>query len=543
MKIMMGGKKKAVNAVYFSWVLAAYYAWVLNFPFILDAYRYIHQANGVIYSLLLIFPVCLFLWCIFISLFSLLSIKYIEKIIYIGLTLIASILSYGYIYYHVAFDDYSPLIGVIEQTTWDEISHLANLSFFIWFILFGVLPCVFIAKLRFIHPPFFKELVFKVLGLCIYPLCFFMLILPQLRTVQPMLRLSGLAARVPYQIVPTNFAENVFLHYKTKLTTHLSHKTILDAKLTHKAAGNKPHLLVLVIGETARSMNFQLNGYAKNTNPYTASQGVVSFQHVSACGTATRVSVPCLFSSFSRATFIDFVAAHQDNLLDILTRVGMRSIWVENNETGGCQGVCNRIETVKFEALDEVVIGQLVQQMEKKQGKDSVIVLHLNGSHGPNYHVKYPRKFARFLPDCKKDELRLCDRDALLNAYDNTILYTDYVVAQLIDVLKKEQNNWSSVLIYTSDHGESMGEHGLYGHCAPYAIAPREQTQVPLIVWMSDTFTAEKNISSNCLNNKAQHNDFSHDNIFHSVLGVMDVSTALYKPALDIFKSCRVGSA
>ena len=539
MQTMIEGNKKTVNAVYFSWGLAAYYAFVLNFPFILDAYRYIHKTTGILPSLLLIIPVCLFLWCIFISLFSLLSIKYLEKIIYIGLTLITSILSYGYVYYHIAFDDDSPLIGVIEQTSLDEIYHLLNPSFIIWVTLFGLLPCYYIATRRFIHPSMLKEVLFKLLGLCIYPLCFFMLILPQLRTVQPMLRLSGLAARLPYQIVPTNFAENVFIHYKIKLTTNLPHKTILDAKFIKKNPSNKPNLLVLVIGETARGMSFQLNGYAKKTNPYTTQQDVVSFQNVSSCGTATRVSVPCLFSSFSRTDYIDFIATHQDNLLDILTRVGMGSVWVENNDTGGCQGVCNRIETVKFEEQDEVVIGQLLLQMEKKRGKDTVIVLHLNGSHGPNYHVKYPRKFARFLPDCKKNELRLCDREALLNAYDNTILYTDYVLSQVIDVLKKEQGDWNSVLMYTSDHGESVGEHGLYGHCAPYAIAPREQTQVPLLVWMSNAFMAEKNISFNCLHNKAQRDAFSHDNIFHSVLGVMDISTALYKPSLDIFKSCR----
>ena len=534
-------KRKAVNAVYFSWGLAVYFAWVLNFPFILDAYRFIHQANGEIITLLLMLPVCLFLLSIFITLFSLLSIKYIEKAVYIGLTLITSILSYAYVYYHIAFDDYSPLIGVMEQTSLDEVYHLLTPSFFIWISLFGIIPCYFIAKLRFIHPPLWQDASLKLLGFCLYPLCFLILVLPQLRTVQPMLRLSGLAGRVPYQIVPTNFAENTFIHYKTKLTTNLTHKPNLDAKLNKKIVSAKPNLLVLVIGETARGMNFQLKGYEKKTNPYTVDQGVVSFKNVSSCGTATRVSVPCLFSSLPRTSFIDFVAAHQDNLLDILTRVGMSSIWVENNDTGGCQGVCNRIESVKFEEYDEVVIGQLIQQMKKKQGKDNVIVLHLNGSHGPNYHVKYPKEFARFLPDCKKDELRLCTQEELLNAYNNTILYTDYVLSQLINVLKKEENNWSSLLLYTSDHGESIGEHGLYGHCAPYAIAPLEQTHVPLIFWVSDTFTAEKNISLACLKNKAQAGQFSHDNIFHSVLGVRDVSTSLYQPTLDIFKSCRLG--
>lgn len=541
MEVISLRKEKTVNSTYFSWILAAYYAWVLNFPFILDAFHYIHKANNALTTFMLMGLVCLFLWCIFVSLFSLLSIKYIEKPVFIGLTMLTSILSYAYMYFQLAFDDFSPMVGVIEQTSFAEVMSLVNPLFVIWFIFTAIIPCYYIARLRLIHPPFWKEIGFKLLSLLVYPLFFFCLVLPCLRITQPMLRLSGLAARLPYQIFPNNFVENCFNHYKIKLTTNLPYKAIgLDAKMQKNYASDKPDLLVLVIGETARGMNYQLNGYAKNTNPYTIKQNVVSFPHVSSCGTATRVSVPCLFSNMSRVEFVDFVAAHRDNLLDILKRLGMDPVWVENNTTGGCQGICKRITTVDFGGQqDEVVIAELARQLEKKQGKDSVIVLHLNGSHGPDYYAKYPKQFARFTPYCEKNELRLCDKEALLNAYDNTILYTDYVLSQLIETLKKQQNRWNSVLLYTSDHGESMGEHGLYGHCAPYSIAPKEQTHVPLIVWMSDSFAVEKRVSINCLKDKAVHNDFSHDNIFHSVLGLLDVTTGLYQPSMDFFKSCR----
>lgn len=528
------------NSVRFSWLMAAYYALVLNFPFILNAYIYTHHKESIFLSLLLSLLVCVFLWCIFISIFSLLSIKYIEKPIYIGLTLISSLLSYAYMYYNVQFDDFSPMIGVIEQTTVQQVFELLTPSFGLWFFFTGILPAYFISRVRLTHPIWWKEIGLKFICLLVYPLFFFLLVLPSLRTVQPLLRLSGLAARPPYQIVPNNFAENIFNHYKIRLTSHLTYAKIgLDAKILKQNQNTKPQLLVLVIGETARGMSFQLNGYKKPTNPYTIKQQIVSFRHVSSCGTATRVSVPCMFSNLPRRTFVDFVADNQDNLLDILTRVGMKSFWLENNDTGGCQGVCKNIETKKTELNDSSVITELKQQLQHTKNSDRVIVLHLSGSHGPEYFSKYPKEFAVFKPECRKNELRLCDKASLLNTYDNTILFTDYVLNELIEVLKQESASWNSALIYTSDHGESMGEHGMYGHCAPYLVAPREQTHVPLLVWLSPDFQQEKHVSLACLKEKALKDPFSHDNFFHSILGLMDVSTAVYQPQLDLFKSCR----
>lgn len=533
-------KLPSINSTVLPWGVALYLALVLNFPLILKVYDFIHVKETALTSLLYLIPFIIFLCTISISLICLLSFKYLEKPIYIGLTLLCSILNYAYIFYGVVFSDDSPLIGVIEQTSIREVWPLLTPSFYIWFFIFGILPSYVIYKVNITRPVLWKEFLIKTLSVLLYPLFYLATLLPSMPTYAPVLLLSGLAARPPYQIIPTNFAENVFYHVQTKYKVKLPYKALgLDATRTQHQINTKHELLVIAIGETARSSNFELNDYPRKTNKYTIKQHMISFKNFSSCSTTTRVSVPCIFSSLSRHQYFTPLAKNQDNLLDILKRVGLDLYWVDNNGNGGCQGVCKHIEAKVIDGLDEQLINELRQHIKQSHDKDTVIVLHLHGSHGPNYFDKYPENFGDFKPDCRKFEFRLCDKEALFNAYDNSILYTDYVLNELIKVLKSENKTRNTALLYTSDHGESIGEGGLYGHCAPYIIAPKEQTQVPFLVWMSAGFKSTKHISPACLQTKANQGDFSHDNLFHSILGIMDVKTTVYQERLDLFKSCR----
>ena len=514
--------------------LAAYFALVLNAPFIIKTHT-----PDIPISTFITIP--LFLLSLFISLFSLLCVRRLEKIVFIPLTLLSSILSFGYAYYGLSFDDYSPMIATIEQTRFSELSPYLTPSFFAWFLFFGILPAYLIYQLQWVRYSFWKDSAIKCLGLLIYPVFYFSILLPSLPIYHPMLRLSGLAARLPFQIVPMNFFENAFNYYHDRWVFSFPYKEIgLDATSqseTHHQV--KKNLLVLVIGETARSMNYELNGYQRKTNPYLTRKNMVSFPNVSSCGTSTRVSVPCLFSSLSRQQFSLSKASHQDNALDILKRAGFNVIWIDNNGPGDCQGVCKHMESIFTSTVDGELVNQLATQIMRLPQKDSVIILHLKGSHGPDYYTKYPPAFRQFTPDCQKNELRLCNPQTLLNAYDNTIVYTDYVLNEMIRTLKKQRANWNTGLIYTSDHGESIGRQGLYGHCAPYLIAPKEQTQVPLIVWSSPELATSKGLSMTCLHDKAVSESFSHDNFFHSILGLMNVRTTQYQNPLDVFHSCR----
>ncbi len=308
----------------------------------------------------------------------------------------------------------------------------------------------------------------------------------------------------------------------------------------------KPRLFVLVVGETARAANFSLNGYQRETNPLLSKAAIINFPNTSACGTSTAQSLPCMFSHLARDDYSRDKAAGFQNLLDVVSRVGINSQWIDNNS--GCKGVCDPDKTLQIrdnqdpklcpsgECFDEILVQSLEQHLSKQQaGSDIFIVLHQKGSHGPAYYKRVPDRFRQFTPECRKVNLQDCSRDSVVNSYDNTILYTDYFLVRLIKALKQTTDSYDPVMLYQSDHGESLGENGLYLHGFPYAIAPAFQTQVPFVIWIpEDSGLANRA----CLQQKNQ-SSYSHDILFHSVLGALGIQTSYYQAKLDIFASCR----
>lgn len=320
-----------------------------------------------------------------------------------------------------------------------------------------------------------------------------------------------------------------------------------DASRIIADASSKKKLFIMVVGETARSQNFHLNGYPRNTTPNMQKRDVINFSNVSSCGTSTAVSVPCMFSNLTRDNFDSNEARYSENLLDALNIAGMNILWLDNN--AGCKGVCNRIKTINIKAasshkhcdsegcFDDILLTQL-QQSIGQLTKDTLIVLHQNGSHGPSYFKRYPEKFAKFKPECRTSTVQQCTTEEVINAYDNTILYTDHFISNVIDFLKSKSEIYQTGLLYVSDHGESLGENGVYLHGLPYFLAPEYQTKVPLILWLSEGFSHNRNINISCLKSKSS-DALSHDNILHSILGVFDVNTRAYNPSYDLFSSCR----
>jgi lipid A ethanolaminephosphotransferase len=306
-----------------------------------------------------------------------------------------------------------------------------------------------------------------------------------------------------------------------------------------------------VVGETARAANFSMLGYPRETNPELAKSDVVAFTDVSSCGTSTEVSVPCMFSPFGREHYDARRIRHSEGLLDVLERAGYTVKWLDNQS--GCKGVCQG-SGIQYEKMEpglapdlcdstECHDGILVRRLQQELAQvrtNTVFVLHMMGNHGPAYFKRYPREFRRFLPDCGTAELRNCSRAEVVNAYDNAILYTDHVLAGVVRTLAQDARRLDSAMIYVSDHGESLGENGLYLHGIPYAIAPEWQTHVPMFVWVSRQITASGDVDVRCLRGRA-HAELSHDNLFHSVLGLLDVDTRAYQPSLDIFDGCRGG--
>jgi lipid A ethanolaminephosphotransferase len=332
-----------------------------------------------------------------------------------------------------------------------------------------------------------------------------------------------------------------------------------DARLGASYTGQtRPPLVVLVVGETARAQNWQLNGYPRFTTPklrqWQLQGGLVNFSNVRSCGTNTQVSVPCMFSPLSRVEGGDR-APEEENLLDVLQRAGLAVLWLENQS--GCKGVCDRVphaETRRLhlprfcadgECADAVMLQNLDARIAAldpaRRAKGVVLVMHQMGSHGPAYAKRRPKEVTPFLPECNSATLSDCEPEQLVNAYDNTIARTDDFLHHVLrwSYFHELEGRYDTGVMYVSDHGESLGENGLYLHGLPFALAPSQQTHVPMIGWLSPGMQARVGVSDACMRGQADA-PLSHDNLFHTVLGLMDVETQAYKPALDAFKTCRL---
>lgn len=314
--------------------------------------------------------------------------------------------------------------------------------------------------------------------------------------------------------------------------------------------GPRKNLIILIVGETSRAANFSLGGYDRETNPLLAKDNVVYFPKTSSCGTATAVSVPCMFSNMPRTGYDESLAHHQEGLLDIIQRAGIQVLWNDND--GGCKGVCDRVphqdvtdlklpgECIDGECYDDVLFHGLEQTIDNMRG-DGVIVLHTIGSHGPTYYNRYPPAFRRYTPTCDTSEIQSCSQEQLKNSYDNTILYVDYIVDKAIKLLQSKQDKFTTSLVYLSDHGESLGENGVYLHGLPYTIAPETQKHVPMLVWLSDDYQKRYGINYSCLQKQAKENDYSQDNLFSTMLGMTGVETQEYRAADDLLATCKQG--
>jgi lipid A ethanolaminephosphotransferase len=316
------------------------------------------------------------------------------------------------------------------------------------------------------------------------------------------------------------------------------------------ARSAKPLVLFLVIGETARAANFQLGGYARDTNPeLTQISGLTYFANTSSCGTSTAISVPCLFSHLPRTEFKVDAAGRYKNLLDSLVQAGFDVQWRDNNS--GCKGVCARVANIDYNqqpdseycqdsnCFDAVMLEDLPATLRKIE-RDTVIVFHQKGSHGPFYSERYPPEFEKFQPACRSNQLQHCSQQEIANAYDNTIAYTDHILASQIRMLREASSRLDSLLIYVSDHGESLGENGIYLHGMPYAFAPAAQKEVPMLLWTSEGYVRRAQLQPDCLRTEAKL-PVSHDFFYHTVLGAAELRNQAYDRRLDLIAGCRRG--
>lgn len=463
------------------------------------------------------------------------------------------VLSAGAAYF---MNQYGVLIDVgmirnVAQTDPSEVQGLLSVSLLGYLLALGVLPAYVLWKTPIRYPPWTQALAEK--GVTV-------LLCAALMGSIGLLNYKGLSSlfrnhhELRLMVVPSNVIGASISYAREGLKTAQQPFMPIaqDARLDRSwARHTRKSLTVLVIGESARAANFGILGSPRDTTPELKKQdGLVAFSNVTSCGTETAVSVPCMFSNMGRKHYDVVRAKNQEGLLDVLKRAGLAVIWRDNQS--GCKGTCDRVVLQdvsrnkdpvlcdNHECRDEILLQDLQPLIDHLE-QDTVLVLHQMGSHGPEYFKRYPRSFERFTPVCQSNALEKCSRESIVNAYDNTIAYTDHVLASLIDVLRSNEDKVDSAMVYLADHGESLGEYNLYLHGTPYLLAPDEQKHVPMITWFSDGYQRAFQLDGHCLQGKRDA-ALSQDNLFHSLLGLLKVDTQAYESSLDLFTGCRTAS-
>ena len=488
--------------------------------------------------------VFLLLFAVLFVLLSLFNFRYVLKP-----TLFMVVVASSFVSYFI--DSFGTIIDVdmiqnVYETDTHEAVELLSAGMFFHVLVSGLIPAFILIQLKVKKYSFINDLRMRGIALVL------VVVSASAATYLTFKEMSFVFREnrnLTFLINPVYPMLSVTRFYRTRARESIPLNMVFNdaSRVVNVSSRTKKSVFVMVVGETARSANFHINGYTRNTTPLVEKENIISLQNVYSCGTATAISVPCIFSHLGHENYDDLVARNSENILDAFNRAGLNVLWRDNNS--GCKGVCKRVPSENMHHLkiadycsedgcfDEVLLHDLQTYVDKLQD-DAVIVLHQQGSHGPAYYKRYPDEFATFKPECNKASVQECSYNEIVNSYDNTILYTDYFLSKVIGFLKQNSGSYNTAMLYVSDHGESLGENGVYLHGMPYFLAPEEQIHVPLFIWLSEGFARQAQIDVSCLK-QAQDERYSHDNIAHSLLGVMGVATRIYKSENDIFSNCR----
>ena len=520
----------------------AYITLILNFPFLQKATQAI--VGLAQYNLFFLLSLPLFLFMVIVIMHSLFAWKGLTKPILIATVIVSAALFYATLSYGIVFD-YGMVQNAFESDTAEALSYV-NGHAAVFVLVFGVLPAVVIGLVSINYKPALSELASRcklvlssILVIALIASVFYSDYAAVGRNNKPLIGYI-----TPYKMIDgaVKYIKHHYLYPPLVFTQ-------LDAAPTIHRTDSKKHVTVMVLGETARAQNFSYNGYSQNTNQYTAHEKLISFSNMHSCGTATAVSVPCMFSRLNHTEYDNRQANAQQNVVDIIAAAGADVLWISNNN-GSCKGVCKRVPSIQIIpqeshplcdgefCFDEVLLEPLNAKLSTLTHENTLIVLHMIGSHGPTYYKRYPQTQRTFTPDCPRSDIQNCTDEALMNTYDNTIAYTDYVLEKVITSLKRAaiDTEVNTSLIYVSDHGESLGENGIYLHGLPYSFAPESQTHIPMLLWAGEENT---DLALDCIA-AVKDTYLSHDNVFDILLGMMAVSTVSYSQPNDPFSPCNL---
>lgn len=462
-----------------------------------------------------------------------------------GLVVSSTVASYFMEKYGTYLDP--TMLRNVIATDWPEARELLGTGLVVHAVLGAGLPLLLLSRVDVVERPWARAIVTRIALVAASAAALAACLLAVFQDFGPAMRNQH---ELRYLITPANYLYSAARVLAAASAETAAQRTPVgtDARLGAKEARRgKPLLFVVVVGETARATNWGLNGYARQTTPQLAALGVHNFKDVTACGTNTETSLPCMFAAVGRRDYDEKRIRGSESLLHVAARAGYDVRWIDNQS--GCKGVCDGLPFQRPQrdtapglcdddrCLDEALLQGLEEATRDVQG-NRLVVLHMLGNHGPAYYRRYPPSFRRLTPTCDTPELRKCSREQIVNSYDNALMYTDHVLARAVRLLQSQAARYDTGLLYLSDHGESLGEKGLYLHGLPYMIAPAEQTRVPMVWWLSAGMAASAGLDQGCIQRQAAR-PWTHDALFHSALGLLGVQTAVYEPALDISAPCR----
>ena len=471
-------------------------------------------------------------------LLSLINSKWTTKPVLITVLLISSLTNYFMNSYQIVIDD--SMIRNMLQTNLNESMDLFTLKQVLYFSLLGILPSYLIYRsniqYRGIETELFAKVKVILISLVIIAGCIFMFskhYTSFFREHKP-LRFS---TNPTYWIYSIGKYTNKTFNSGPIIVQPLG----TDAKVI-RTDDNRTKLVIMVVGEAARADHFSLNGYKKETNPLLKKEDIINFPNMYSCGTSTADAVPCMFSVFDRSDYSYKKGITNENVLDVLNHTDDISIlWRDNNSDS--KGVALRVPyenyrtaktntiCIEGECRDIGMLVGLDSYIDEHKDKNILIVLHQMGNHGPAYYKRYPKAFEKFTPICATNQVEECTQEEISNTYDNALLYTDYFLSEVIKFLKQYDTSYKTAMIYMSDHGESLGENGVYLHGLPYFMAPDAQIHIGSVMWFNDEM--KKEIDLDRVQNR-KDKKYSQDNLFHTLLGIFNVKTEVYKRKMDI---------
>lgn len=504
--------KNKIKITPFALILSVFNFLFFHYPFfkfVLNNVDY-KSFNGVMMIVsLVVLMLILNAWAFYLFLF--LS-RFVGKFLLVITFIISSVSVYFINTYGVIIDE--SMIGNVFNTNYQESSSFFSLKLVLYVIFLGLLPSIYIIKSSIVNVTLRRFLTTSGLVLLFGAVTAFANASNWLWIDKNSKTLGGLA-------MPWSYSVNTVLHFKHKAQANKKEIPLPNATIKD----DKKSVVVLVIGESARSQNFSLYGYNKNTNPLLSKTPNVFHFNATSCATYTTAGVKCILEHKDTGELYEILPNYLNrNNVEVVWRTtnwGEPPIHIKNYQNTevlmpNCKGEnCN---------YDELLLSGLKEQILASKKNKILIVLHTSTSHGPTYSKKYPKKFETFKPVCNSVELGNCSQEELINAYDNTIVYTDYLLHSIIENLK-QLKDYNSSMIFVSDHGESLGEKNLYMHGVPMSIAPKEQYEIPFIVWVSDH---SKQLKPN--------KTLSQNHVFHSVLNFLGIQSPIYDENMNIFK-------